>query len=145
MSDLMDVTGNAPRSTPAAARMRAHRQRRKSGLICVTIELRETEVTELIRRKLLEADARHDLHAIRNALHRHLDESLRAWVWRVTDDEGAPIRKSCAAPIYSGKYRRNMSKWPGYTLKIKESSDRNNAATSTQSISLNYAIAACGL
>ena len=62
----------------AAQRMRAHRKRRQAGLRCLTIELRETEVTELIRRKLLEADARHDVNAVRNALHRHLDESLGA-------------------------------------------------------------------
>jgi hypothetical protein len=62
----------------AAERMRAHRKRRQAGLRCMTIELRETEVTELIRRKLLDADARNDVHAIRNALHRHLDESLGA-------------------------------------------------------------------
>ena len=72
----MDETGNTAHSTPAAVRMRAHRQRRKAGLLCVTIELRETEVTELVKRGLMEADARHDVHAIRNALHRHLDESL---------------------------------------------------------------------
>ena len=69
----------APMSrTAAAERMRAHRQRRKSGLVCVTIELRETEITELIKRALMKADTRHDVHAIRNALHRHLDESLGA-------------------------------------------------------------------
>jgi hypothetical protein len=62
----------------AAQRMHAHRKRRQAGLRCLTIELRETEVTELIRRKLLEAGARHDIHAIRSALHRHLDESLGA-------------------------------------------------------------------
>jgi hypothetical protein len=72
---------NGPGTSPipcsaAAERMRTHRQRRKAGLHGVTIELRETEVTELIRRKLLEVGARHDLHAIRCALHRHLDESL---------------------------------------------------------------------
>jgi hypothetical protein len=59
-------------------RMRAHRSRRKAGLRCLTIELRETEVTELIRRKLLEADARHDAHAVRTALYRHLDATLGA-------------------------------------------------------------------
>jgi|RhiMetdeSRZDD1v2_1073273.scaffolds.fasta_scaffold3631913_1 hypothetical protein len=59
-------------------RMRAHRQRRKAGLRCVTVELRETEVTELIKRGLLKADARHDLHAIRSAIHSHLDVSLGA-------------------------------------------------------------------
>jgi hypothetical protein len=62
----------------AGERMRVHRQRRKAGLRCVTIELRETEVAELIKRGLMKADARHDLRAIRNALHRHLDESLGA-------------------------------------------------------------------
>jgi hypothetical protein len=50
----------------------------QTGLRCVTIELRETEVTELVRRKLLEVGARHDLRAIRSALHRRLDESLGA-------------------------------------------------------------------
>jgi hypothetical protein len=60
-----------------AARMRAHRKRREAGLRCLTIELRETEVTGLIRRKLLEAGARHDANAVRRALYRHLDDSLR--------------------------------------------------------------------
>jgi hypothetical protein len=44
----------------------------------LTIELRETEVTELIKRGFMTADARNDLRAIRNAVHRHLDESLDA-------------------------------------------------------------------
>jgi hypothetical protein len=61
-----------------AERMRAQRQWRQAGLRCLTIELRETEITELIRRKLLDPVARNDAHAIRNALHRHLDESLGA-------------------------------------------------------------------
>jgi hypothetical protein len=42
----------------------------------LTIELRETEITELIRRKLLDAGAHGDLRAIRNAIHRHLDDTL---------------------------------------------------------------------
>ena len=51
----------APISRSAAAeRMRVYRQRRKAGLRCLTIELLETEVIELIRRKLLDADARND-------------------------------------------------------------------------------------
>jgi len=54
----------------AAQRMRAHRKRRQAGLRCLTIELRETEVTELIQRKLLEAGARHDANAVRTALYR---------------------------------------------------------------------------
>jgi hypothetical protein len=69
-------------SAAAAKRMRYHRERRREGIRCVTIELRETEVTELIRRKLLDAGARSDLRAIRSAIHRHLDDTLNAKVMR---------------------------------------------------------------
>ena len=80
MSEHAEMSGG-PTTPPidcsaAAQRMRAHRKRRKAGLRCLTIELRETEVTELVRRKLLEADARHDKNAIRMALYRHLDGTL---------------------------------------------------------------------
>jgi hypothetical protein len=71
-------TGLPDARSASAERMRAHRSRREAGLRCLTIELRETEVTELIRRQLLDPVARNDVHAIRNALHRHLDESLGA-------------------------------------------------------------------
>ena len=80
MSEHAEMSGGpatAPTACSAAAqRMRAHRKRRKAGLRCLTIELRETEVTELIRRKLLEADARHDKNAVRMALYQHLDDTL---------------------------------------------------------------------
>ena len=36
--------------TGAAERMRRHRQRRRDGLRCLMIELRETEVDALIKR-----------------------------------------------------------------------------------------------
>ena len=62
----------------AGKRMRLHRKRRRLGLRCLTIELRETEIDVLIRRNLLQADARHDVFAIRKALYRHLDSSLKA-------------------------------------------------------------------
>jgi hypothetical protein len=51
----------------AAQRMRAHRQRRRDGLRCIVVQLRETEIDELIRRKLSQADARNDVHGIWNA------------------------------------------------------------------------------
>jgi hypothetical protein len=41
------MTNNA--RTPAAKRMRLHRERRRRGLRCLMIELRETEVDALIR------------------------------------------------------------------------------------------------
>jgi hypothetical protein len=39
--------------TGAAERMRRHRQRRRDGLRCLIIELRETEIDALIRNGLL--------------------------------------------------------------------------------------------
>ena len=81
MSEHAETSGTP--STPpiarsaAAERMRLYRQRRKAALRCLTIELREREVDVLIRRGLLEADARNDRLAVMNALHAHLEVSLR--------------------------------------------------------------------
>ena len=61
----------------AAERMRAHRDRRRAGLRCVTVQLRETEIDRLIRKGLLEANARNDVYAVRDALHTFLDRTLR--------------------------------------------------------------------
>jgi hypothetical protein len=74
----MDETGDTAHSTPAAVRMRAHRQRRKAGLRCLIIEMRATEIDVLIRRCLMKADARNDANVIRNALYQHLDHTLSA-------------------------------------------------------------------
>ena len=67
----------SPAATPtrstAAERMRAHRQRRREGLRCLTIELRETEINALIGKK---AVARNDQDAIRDALYAHLERTL---------------------------------------------------------------------
>jgi hypothetical protein len=56
--------------------MRAHRERRRGGLRCVNIQLRETEVDVLIQKKLLNPDARNDSYAVRDALHAYLDRTL---------------------------------------------------------------------
>jgi hypothetical protein len=64
------------RNSPAAERMRIHRQRRKTGLRCLTIELRETEIDALLQKGLLKSDARNDLSAIVEALYAHLDQTL---------------------------------------------------------------------
>ena len=61
----------------AAERMRAHRKRRRAGLRCVVVQLRETEIDVLIRKGLLKADARNDRYAVRDALHAHFDRTLR--------------------------------------------------------------------
>ena len=79
MSEHTETSGGRatpPTACSAAKRMRYHRERRREGLRCITIELRETEIDELIRRKLLQADARNDIYAIREALHMHFDRTL---------------------------------------------------------------------
>ena len=62
----------------AAERMRRHRERRRDGLRCLTIELRETEIDALIRKGMLKTDARNDRDAILNALYAHLEHTLDA-------------------------------------------------------------------
>ena len=63
--------------SPAAARMRLHRERRRRGLRCLMIELRETEVDALIRGGLLEHETRNDRNAVLKALYGHLNRTLR--------------------------------------------------------------------
>ena len=75
MTTELDKTLALP-SSSAALRMRRHRERRRDGLRCMTIELRETEVAELVRKGFLEEDARNDSQALRNAFYRFLDRTL---------------------------------------------------------------------
>jgi hypothetical protein len=58
----------------AAERMRRHRERRRDGLRCLTIELRETEIDALLIGK--KDVARNDQDAIRDALYAHLERTL---------------------------------------------------------------------
>jgi hypothetical protein len=60
----------------AAARMRRHRERRRDGLRCLRIELRETEIDALIDRGLLKVETRNDLNAVRDALYAFFDQTL---------------------------------------------------------------------
>ncbi len=64
--------------TPSAAalRMRRHRERRRDGLRCVRIELRETEITALIRKGFLKEDTRNNLRAVKSAFYGFLDTTL---------------------------------------------------------------------
>jgi hypothetical protein len=62
--------------SPAAERMRRHRERQRGGLRCLTIELRETEIDALIRSGLLKADARNDQDAVLKAIYEFLDQNL---------------------------------------------------------------------
>jgi hypothetical protein len=65
-----------PSISPAASRMRRHRQRRRDGFSCVVVELRETEIDALVDKGLLKPDTRHSKNAIINALHAFFDHTL---------------------------------------------------------------------
>ena len=62
--------------TLAAERMRRHRERRREGMRCLWIELRDTEIDVLVQRGLLSADTRNDQNAIADALYDHLERTL---------------------------------------------------------------------
>ena len=73
--DAEKTSATEPR-TPAAERMRLYRERRRSGLRCLIIELRETEIDALIRKGLLKSEMRNVDTEIIDAIYAHLDRSL---------------------------------------------------------------------
>jgi hypothetical protein len=72
------ATTTAASCSAAAERMRLHRERRRRGLRCLMVELRETEIDALIRKGLLKSETRNDPSAIVEALYAHLDRTLGA-------------------------------------------------------------------
>jgi hypothetical protein len=50
--------------SPGALRMRRHRKRRRDGLRCVTIQLRDSEIADLIHKRLLKAEDQSNRAAI---------------------------------------------------------------------------------
>jgi hypothetical protein len=59
-----------------AERVRLHRERRRRGLRCLMIEIRDREIDALVRHGLLDSKNRDDTAAIRAAFHRYLDDTL---------------------------------------------------------------------
>ena len=79
MQSLANNTETTPTSagrSAAAERMHRHRERRRDGLRCLMIELRETEIDALIQRGFLNDETRNDLGAIIDALYAFLDSTL---------------------------------------------------------------------
>jgi hypothetical protein len=72
------TTNPATTRSAAAERMRWHRQRRRDGLRCLTIEIRDSEVAALVRKQLLKPEVRNDSSAIIDALYAFLDGTLDA-------------------------------------------------------------------
>jgi len=75
--ELISVVPTEPAPcSPAAERMRRHRQRRRSGMRCLTIELHETEIDALICRGFLNTEMRNDLSAVYEAIYAFFDATL---------------------------------------------------------------------
>ena len=62
--------------SPAAERMRVHRERRRDGIRCLTILLGETEIDALVKKGFLKPEARNDTVDINEALYSYLDSEL---------------------------------------------------------------------
>jgi len=73
---LAPPTTDPAARTAAAERMRRHRQRRRDGLRCFMIELRETEIDALIGKGLLATENRRDYDSVQSALYAFLDRAL---------------------------------------------------------------------
>ena len=74
-SEVQIVSDTTQRS-PAAERMRLHRERKKNGMRCLMIELRETEIEALIKKQLLKVEMRNDASAIVDALYAWFEREL---------------------------------------------------------------------
>jgi hypothetical protein len=70
------MTGLDGMPSAAALRMRRSRERRRDGLRCLRVELRETEIDALIRLGFLQADARQSRSAVLHALYSLLEREL---------------------------------------------------------------------
>jgi hypothetical protein len=73
---VIPPTNEPSKCSPAAERMRRHRERRRGGLRCVTLEVHDGEIDALARRGFLKADARNDLRSIEMALYEFLERTL---------------------------------------------------------------------
>jgi hypothetical protein len=56
--------------------MRRHRERRRDGLRCVMVELRETEIDALIRKGFLKSETRNQRNAVILAIYAFLEVNL---------------------------------------------------------------------
>ncbi len=61
--------------SPAAERMRAYRKRRREGMRCVTLDLREREIDRLVEFGYLRQDDREDPNEVLLAMYPFLDRS----------------------------------------------------------------------
>jgi len=74
MSNTVPVSARS--RSPAAARMRMLRQRRRQGMRCISISLHVTQIEGLIRHRYLRSELRDDVEALQWAIDALLDTVL---------------------------------------------------------------------
>ena len=62
--------------SPAALRMRRSRERRREGLRCLRIEVRNSEIDALVNRGLLKPEARNNRSALVKAIYEFFEQQL---------------------------------------------------------------------
>lgn len=77
MTSLSNAPTDGSTTSASARRMARHRHRRRNGLQCFTLEIRESEIDLLISRGRLRRDDRANSAAIKQAIYRFLDDHLR--------------------------------------------------------------------
>jgi hypothetical protein len=76
-TDLEETLSPVGRSPSAAAlRMRRHRDRRRHGLRCLTLQVHDREIDALVRKGLLAAETRNVVGEINAAFYKFLDQTL---------------------------------------------------------------------
>jgi hypothetical protein len=80
MAEINDAasTATVERATPSAPalRMRRHRERRRKGLRCLTLQVRDREIDALVRKGLLTDETRNVVGEINAAFYKFLDLTL---------------------------------------------------------------------
>jgi hypothetical protein len=77
IGDAVEMLSEAQRRPSAPTlRMRRHRERRRKGLRCLTVELRAREIEALVRKGLLKPETRNSAREIIMTLYRFLDQTL---------------------------------------------------------------------
>jgi hypothetical protein len=76
MTEVQPADQKQVGNSPAAERMRRHRERRRGGSRCLNIELRETEIDALIQKGMLKSDTRNNAKSIIEALYAFFDKAL---------------------------------------------------------------------
>jgi hypothetical protein len=133
----------------AAKRMRLHRERRRQGLQCLTIGLRETEVSELIKRGFLCSEDQNELEAVRKAFYLFLDRAgARLWCYNDASHGGAILGRPVG--VFRGLLTRRVvthgrvTRWSNYLTLISVSSTRRSTpAVITRWSNLLGALSGC--